>query len=427
MTESTPTRRAARAAPVRHGRLKRQRLTRRIIQVVGIIAAVALVSTVSVAAITTWRLALNIKTIDTGDNDLPAIGKIEGGFNILVVGSDQCTKDCKGYGVRASKLNDVNILLHVSQDQTNAVAVSIPRDMVVPIPSCEREDGSGVTSAMSAMPINVALSDGGLPCVVKTVEQLTGLDVQFSGLVTFGGVIEMTNAIGGVPVCVTANVSDRRTGLDLREGVTSLKGKQALAFLRTRHAFGDGSDLSRIGAQQVYISSMIRTLQSKDTLGDLNKVYSLAQAATQNIEMSTSLASVPRLVSIALALKDIPTKNITLVQYPSTTGVGGVYEDKVAPIADQAKTMFDYIKNDEPFTPKDLSTRNSVTEDPTATAVPTNTPSETPPATSAPTKTSTPTQAPTAPETTPPTPTPTPTRALGTGTTADEQTCVIPR
>ncbi|BDZ47987.1 hypothetical protein GCM10025867_02280 [Frondihabitans sucicola] len=58
----------------------------------------------------------------------------------------------------------------MSADHTNATAVSIPRDLVVPIPSCPREDGKGSYSAMSAQPINNAFSYGGLNCVVQTVK-----------------------------------------------------------------------------------------------------------------------------------------------------------------------------------------------------------------------------------------------------------------
>jgi LCP family protein required for cell wall assembly len=413
----------------RHGKLAKPHRAKSVLKVIGIVAAVALVSSVSLAAITTWQLANNIDTVeDPGASAIPEIGKIEGGFNVLIVGSDQCSSDCKGYGVRQSKLNDVNILLHVSEDQSNAVAVSFPRDLVVPIPECEAEDGSGTNSAMSAQPINVALSDGGLPCVAKTVSELTGLDIQFAGLITFNGVIEMSNAIGGVPVCVTGAVDDPRTGLKLKEGVTSLKGKQALAFLRTRHGFADGSDLSRIGAQQVYMSSMIRTLQSNDTLGNVSKLYNLAQAATQNMQLTKQFADPARLVSIALALKDIPTKNISLVTYPSTTGGTGVYAGKVQPIQDQAEQMMEYIQNDEKFTPADLGGRNAVTEEPTdepsETATdepseePTEEPSEEP--TEEPSATEEPTEEPSASET------PTAAPSLGSGVTADKQYCVNP-
>lgn len=399
----------------RHGQQKKGGPVPTLLKIIGIVAAVALVTTVSIAGITYWQLVNNLndngETIAGDDQGIPDVGKLEGGFNILIVGSDECTENCEGYGVRGSKLNDVNILLHVSEDQTNAVAVSFPRDLVVPIPACKKEDGSGTTSAMSAMPINVALSDGGLSCVVDTVKGITGLDIQFAGLITFPGVIAMSNAIGGVPVCVTNDVTDRRTGLNLKAGTTTLKGKQALAFLRSRHVVGDGSDLSRISSQQVYMTSMVRTLQSKDTLGDITKLYALATAATANMSLSKNFRNVPTLVSIALALKDVPTKNITFVQYPSTTGVGGVYKDKVAPVEPDATQMMEYIQDDQQFSPKDLGDRGAVEVEPTDE--PTDEPSETPSETA----TETPTSTPTTPATEAP--------AVGSGTTADQATCSV--
>jgi LCP family protein required for cell wall assembly len=280
----------------------------------------------------------------------PSIDEFEGGFNILIVGSDQCedAASCKDRG--KARLNDVNMLLHVSGDHQSAVAVSIPRDLVVPIPSCTKEDGSGSNAAMSAQAINVALSYGGLPCAVLTVEALTGLPIQFAGLITFNGVIQMSTAVGGVDVCVNGPIKDKYTGLDLpAAGTYNLQGQNALAFLRSRHGVGDGSDLGRISSQQVYLSSLVRTLKSAETLNDITKVYGMAVAATTNMQLSSGFAHVDTLVSVALALKNIPLEKVLFVQYPSTTGQPGVYQGKVAPIKGQATALFAKLLADEPF------------------------------------------------------------------------------
>jgi LCP family protein required for cell wall assembly len=228
--------------------------------------------------------------------------------------------------------------------------VSIPRDLVVRIPSCPRADGSGRSySAMSGRPINETLSYGGLACTVLTVEQLTGLDIQFAGLITFNGVIGMAEAVGGVEVCLSGPIKDKYVGLDLPAGYNELSGWRALAFLRSRHGVGDGSDLTRISSQQVYLSSLVRTLKSAETLSDPFKVYGIAQAATSNMELSRNFANTDTLVSIALALKDIPLENVTFVQYPGTTGVGGIYLGKVAPVQSRADELFALIKSDTKF------------------------------------------------------------------------------
>jgi LCP family protein required for cell wall assembly len=355
----------------RHGRLKRSNPWSTVLRFAGVALAVLLVSGVSLGAIMFAQLKGNITTVsiaadEEADAPVPSVGAYEGGFNILIIGSDQCEKEggCKD---REATLNDVNMLLHVSEDQTNAVAVSIPRDLVVPVPSCDDPEGSGKLSAMSGRPINETLGIGGIPCVVKTVEALTGLTINFAGMITFNGVIAMGDAVGGVPVCVTGPINDRYTGLVIPEaGTYTLGGQDALNFLRTRHGVGDGSDLTRISSQQVYLSSLVRTLQSPDTLGNPLKVYSLAQAATRSMTLSENFSSVDTLVSVAMALKNVPPKNVMFVQYPGTTGVGGIYEGKVAPIKAKASQLFDLIESDTPFTLANVGDGDGSTADPNA-------------------------------------------------------------
>ena len=315
-----------------------------------------LVAGASLTTIAVIQLSTNIETValvgDEGNMAVPApgLGSFEGGFNVLVVGSDRCDEP-GGCADRSSELNDVTMLMHVYEDQTSAVAVSFPRDLVVPIPSCPKVDGSGTYNAMSAQPINNTLAYGGLACTVLTVQKLTGLDIHYAGLISFNGVIEMSSAVGGVDVCVDGPVIDKYSGLNLPSaGTYSLEGVQALQFLRTRHGVGDGSDLARISSQQVFLSSLVRTIKSSETLTDLPKLFGLAQAATSNMQLSESLANLNTMVSMALVMKDIPLEAITFVQYPSTTGAGGVYAGKVAPIKDQAAALMAKLAADDPFT-----------------------------------------------------------------------------
>ncbi len=341
----------------RHGRLKRNRAWPLVLQIVGATLAVVLLSGAAVGAIVVNSITSKIQpTIDIADpteDPIPAIGAIEGGFNILIVGSDtRLGQDGIGgsYEDESATLNDVNILLHVSQDQTNAVAISFPRDMVVGIPECPWDDGSGDVKGYSTEPINVALFYGGLRCVVMTVEALTGLPIQFAGMITFNGVIAMGDAIGGVPVCVTGPIFDYNTGLTIHQaGTYELRGVDALAFLRSREGVGDGSDLTRISSQQVYLSALVRKLQGEETLSDPKKVYDLATAALNNMQLSSSLGSLDTLVSIALALKDIPPERVTFVQYPGRTGGDGIYLGKVRPDMEAGEALMAYVRADQPF------------------------------------------------------------------------------
>ncbi len=343
-------------AIARHGRLRRSHPALTILKLVAGTLAVVLVSGAAVGAIAVSRLGTNIETVAlVGQDDAPpapppALGAFEGGFNMLLVGSDVCEKP-GGCTDRQAELNDVTMLLHVYEDQSSAVAVSFPRDLIVPIPSCPKEDGSGDYRSMSAQPINNTLNYGGLACTVLTVEELTGLDIPYAGLITFNGVIEMSTAVGGVPVCVDGPIRDRYSGLNLpAAGEYPLAGQDALNFLRTRHGVGDGSDLGRISSQQVFLSSLVRTVKSDSTLTDFGKLFGIAQAATSNMKLSENLANLNTMVSMALVMKDIPLENITFVQYPGTTGAGGVFEGKVAPIKSQADALFEKLATDQPIT-----------------------------------------------------------------------------
>jgi LCP family protein required for cell wall assembly len=377
----------------RHGRLRRHSPVGTAVKVLSGVVAVALVSTASVTAIAAKQVADDFgegvqiqgqSAASPRQQHGSTLSAFDGGFTMLVVGTDNDPEQGTQYGERDATLNDVNILLHVSADHSNATAVSIPRDLVTPIPACAKPDGSGSTPAMAAQPINTAWGEGGLNCVVQTVQGLTGLDVQYSAAVSFNGVIEMSNAIGGVPVCVASPIHDRYTGLDLPAGTTTLQGSQALEFLRTRHGVGDGSDLGRISSQQVFLSSLLRTVKANSTLTSPPTLYKLARAAASNMQLSESLNDPRTMVRMGRALQDLPLDRVNFVQYPGTTGGTGVYAGKVQPTTELADALFARIKADESFSLGAGSTgigSESAPATPTPTA---ETPAAQPPAAQAP-------------------------------------------
>lgn len=370
--------------PARHSRDPRQGVWSRILSLVGIVVAVAVVSAGSIAAVGAWTFtsqveanAVDIHPEEDPEQAAPSIGALEGGFNVLVVAADNdSTQSQDLYGERdGATLNDVNMLLHVSQDHTTAVAVSFPRDLIIAHPECEKGD------AMSAAPINEAWGRGGLACVVATVGELTGLDIQYAVSMTFDAVIALTDSIGGVPICLTGRVTDDNVvypdengvlqHLDMPAGVTEVKGGLAAGFLRSRHGVGDGGDLSRISSQQQYLSSLVRKMKSNDTLGDFGKLYSLASvvADPKYFTLSTSLTKVDTMVSMAQALRTIDLNNITFVQYPGTTDDPD-YPGKVVPTQDSADALFALIAADQPFTLGADSQPVGSTTEPTAPAEP---------------------------------------------------------
>lgn len=344
-------------AQVRHGRLHRSRAWKTIVATLATSLAVVLVSTVSVGAITLAQINANIDVVELAvlegaqERVIPTVGEWKGGFNVLIVGIDNEPGQADERERDGATLNDVNILVHVAEDQQSAVAISIPRDLVVPIPSCPDPEGEGASFSMSAQPINVAWSYGGLGCVVLTVEALTGLSIPYAGAISFNGVAQLSSAVGGVDVCIDGPIDDPYTGLNLpTAGTHTLVGDTALAFLRTRYGVGDGSDIGRISNQQVYLSSLMRKVQNEGVLTDFTKLYGIAQVATSSMRLSSSLVRVDTMVSMAQAVRNVPTENIVFVQYPNRYETEAPFLGKVQPLVTQAEELFDKIRADVPFT-----------------------------------------------------------------------------
>ena len=332
----------------RHGQLKTGNTAATVVKFVAAALAVLLVSTVSIAAVAVYNITSAIApgVVLPGEEDALEIGTVDGPVNLLLIGSDSGEGNL-AYGLRDATLNDVTMLLHISADRERATVVSFPRDMFVDIPSCPGPDGSNFPAA-SGQKINQSLSRGGLACPVLTVENLTGLDIPYAAKIEFDGVIEMSNAVGGVEVCVASPIDDRNIPFKLDAGMHTLSGADALKFLRTRYGVGDGSDLTRISNQQQFLSSLVRTLKSSETLSNPVKLYGIASAASRNLEFSNSLRNVDTMVAIAGALKDIPLDEVVFVRYPiADDTIGG--QSGVAPITDAADELIAAIAADLPI------------------------------------------------------------------------------
>jgi LCP family protein required for cell wall assembly len=317
------------------------------------LVSVLVLSTGIVLGLTVQNLRSNLVTVALGGSEgliLPNIGDIEGGFNVLIVGSDTRVGQGDQFDFVDSELNDVNVLVHISEDHDRAIVVSFPRDLLIDIPSCPQEDGtSSEPQTLSAL--NSTMGIGGLPCVVMTIEELTGLEIGYAGIMTFTGVAQLSTALGGVEVCVTAPLVDPWSGVNLPEaGYHTLEGGQALAFLRTRKGVGDGSDLARISSQQVYMAALVRTLQAEGAFNDIRKLYGIASVASQTMVLSTSLNRIDVMVSMARALRGVPNENIIFIQYPVLEADPELYPGRVIPHPDLGRVVVERLAADEPFT-----------------------------------------------------------------------------
>lgn len=336
----------------RHGRLRRSVSWANAAKVALTAVLVATLSGVSVTAYALWGAVQGAETVDLGNSaGNEAIGagaqSLEGELTVLLVGSDKRKEDSIMYDGEDGELNDVNMLLHIPADHKSATVISIPRDLMVPIPSCTDPDTGETTSAMSEQQINTALSYGGLACVAATISELTGMEIPYAAMVDFDGVIDITNALGGVTVCLAEPIDDDMTGLHLPAGEVNVAGIEALNFVRTRYGVGDGSDVSRISNQQVFMSALLRQLRSADTLSNPGKVYALAKTGFDNLTLSSSMASVPFLQAFAGTVVDIDLDRVNFVQYPSVTHP---YDPgRLAPDRAAADELIRVVLSGEPF------------------------------------------------------------------------------
>jgi LCP family protein required for cell wall assembly len=343
--------------------------------------ALVLSSAVVIAGVSAWQIANEFNS--NGIQLLDANGKaiqisaadIKGPINILLVGSDTRKGQGGGFGSGiTSNLADVIILLHISQDRKNAVALSFPRDLMVPWPACPSTSGGSGYLPQSLGQINATIANGGPGCTLKTVESSTGLKIPFLAMINFSGVIEMSNAIGGVSVCLAKPINDTYTHTFLPAGEQVLQGRAALQFLRTRHGVGDGSDLSRISNQQVFLSSLVRKIKSQGVLSNPVYLYTLATAAARNMTLSSTMSDPNTLIALAGALKDVSLDKMVFMQLPSISGLPAPYQGRVKPNDSLAPLIYQKLQNDEPIVLSKANGGQGAIVQPSATPSPTASP-----------------------------------------------------
>ena len=149
---------------------------------------------------------------------------------------------------------DTLMLIHIDENGKPTL-VSLPRDSYVTIPAHTALDGSAVEDRKNK--INTAYGKGGAPLLVETIERNTGLHIDHYMEVGFKGIRDITDAVGGVNMCIAEDVKDKNSGLNLKAGCQALEGKDALAYVRMRYADPKG-DLGRVERQQQFLSSVMK-------------------------------------------------------------------------------------------------------------------------------------------------------------------------
>ena len=304
-------------------------------------------------------------------------------LNILLIGSDSRNSDANVAlgGSRDNRgnppLGDVQMLIHLSADRESAAVVSIPRDTRVDIPACTDPETGKKYPATNDI-INSSLARGGAGCTLATWENLTGVYIDHWMTIDFAGVVSMADAIGGVEVCVKQNVWDRPlpgvpggSGLKMKAGRKDVEGKQALQWLRTRHAWG--SDPLRARAQHMYMNSMIRTLKKQNVFTDTGRLMDLAEAATKSLTVSEEIGTVKKLYDLGMQLKSVPTDRITMTTMPNVQDPQNA--NHLVP-GSGADKMWQMLREDVPFDKngKGKDAAKDADEEKEASAAPTSAP-----------------------------------------------------
>lgn len=224
--------------------------------------------------------------------------------------------------------------------------MSLPRDSWVQIPACDR--GDGTKSAPHHFKINEAFAIGGAAvCTIKTIEQNTGLRIDNFVSLDFQGFKGMVNALGGIEVCPKQPIHDTKAHLDLEAGCQTVKGENALGYVRTRYSVGDGSGIGRIGRQQEFMSALAEKAQAK--LTSPKALYGFLDSATKSLTTDESLDGIKPLYDLASNIQGIPSDRLTFLTVPNYPRELDVPTDKanIAWQYPQAQNLFTALTKDQ--------------------------------------------------------------------------------
>jgi hypothetical protein len=160
-----------------------------------------------------------------------------------------------------------------------------------------------------------------------------------------------------VEICVSEPVDDPLSGLKLDKGKHVVQGEEALAFVRARKTLGDGSDTSRIRRQQAFLSSLMRKVLSSGTLLNPLQLLDVLNAATESLTADPQMGNIDNLKDLALSLKDLKPANVTFTTVPWTPNGDNA---TVSVNTKKAQPIWDAMKNDTPWPPKDSSDAETV-------------------------------------------------------------------
>lgn len=253
--------------------------------------------------------------------DLPSGGSAPGGtatttadpeagnaVDVMLLGSD--SRDPDG----ADGRSDTIMLLHLDADRKNAYLISFPRDLWVNVP------GHGKAK------INSAYSDGGSSLMAKTINELAGITIDHAAVIDFSGFADLTKSVGGVTVDNSQAFDSH--GYHYPKGSITISGKEALWFVRERHALPDG-DFDRAANQRKVVKALAAKIAGPSTLASPSKLADVIGTVSRYVTVDGGLDN-QTLIGLAGSMKSAASSLVTL-QAPvsGTSMIGGQSVDLV--------------------------------------------------------------------------------------------------
>jgi LCP family protein required for cell wall assembly len=249
-------------------------------------------------------------------------------ITFLLVGSD--TRADIAPGDLPDARSDAIMIARFSADRQHAQIVSIPRDSWVDIP------GHGTNK------INAAYAFGGPTLLIQTVEQLTGVRIDHFAAIDFGGLIQVTDDLGGVDVVVPTTTSNGP--YTFTAGANHLTGDQARWYVGQRYDL-PGGDFDRVKRQQNYLRSMFTKLFSQEVFTSPGKLDSSLRAVTDAIAIDDGLSNT-NLLSLAYSLRGLTPARVQFFTAPVLgTGMEGPASVVYLDTATGAR-MWGYLQTD---------------------------------------------------------------------------------
>ncbi|EOM75389.1 LCP family protein [Rhodococcus rhodnii] len=253
-----------------------------------------------------WRSIDSLRSNLATAGGLGLGGGADGAVDILLVGTDSRTDahgnplsqqelDTLRAGEEAATNTDTILLIRVPNDGSSATAISIPRDSYVDVPGIGESKINAAYGTTKATERERLVEEGeseteaeressraGREALVETVADLTGITVDHYAEVGLLGFVLLTDAVGGVDVCLNEAVDEPLSGANFTMGEQTLSGPDALSFVRQRHDLPRG-DLDRIVRQQVFMASLANQVLSARTLSDPAKLSQLTRAVERSV------------------------------------------------------------------------------------------------------------------------------------------------